>query len=137
MEKFSYVYIMGSSSRRALYVGVTGPLYKRIWEHKNNRGGYFTSKYKCDRLLYFEQFHHIKAAIAREKELKGWRRKKKEQLIESTNPEWKDLAADWYPKELMKDGVPIRLNEEHKIPPPYSPADDRAGSLNGRRDDEV
>ena len=90
-----------------------------------------------DRLLYLEQFHHIKAAIAREKELKGWRRKKKEQLIESTNPEWKDLAADWYPKELMKDGVPIRLNEEHKIPPSYSPADDRAGSLNGRRDDEV
>ena len=87
---------MGSSSRRALYTGVTAPLYKRVWEHKNNLGGYFTSKYKCYRLVYFEQFMNIEAAIAREKEIKAWRREKNI-LVESRNPEWRDLAEDWYP----------------------------------------
>ncbi len=104
MDKLSYLYMMGSSSRRALYTGVTVPLYKGVWEHKNNRGGYFTSKYKCYRLVYFEQFTDVNAAIAREKEVRGWRRAKKNALVESKNPEWRDLAADWYPDALMKDG---------------------------------
>jgi putative endonuclease len=105
MDKFSYIYMMGSSSRRALYTGVTAPLYKRVWEHKNDLGGHFTSKYKCYRLVYFEQFMSIKAAITREKEIKGWRREKKNALVESRNPEWKDLAEDWYPDGLMRDGL--------------------------------
>jgi putative endonuclease len=71
MDRFSYLYMMGSSSRRALYTGVTVPLYKRVWEHKNNLGGYFTSKYKCQRLVYFEQFTSVEDAIAREKQVKG------------------------------------------------------------------
>jgi putative endonuclease len=107
MEKISYIYMMGSASRRALYTGVTVPLYKRVWEHKNNLGGYFTSKYKCYRLVYFEPFTHVTAAIAREKEIKGWRGEKKDKLVESVNPGWKDLAADWYPEGLLKDGVPV------------------------------
>jgi putative endonuclease len=89
MEKISYVYLMNSASRRALYTGVTALLYERVWEHKNNLGRYFTSKYKCYRLVYFEQFGSIEAAIAREKEIKGWRRDKKNRLVESLNPEWK------------------------------------------------
>jgi|SRR5215510_215537 len=109
MEKLSYVYMMGSASRRALYTGVTGPLYKRVWELKNNLGGYFTSKYKCHRLVYYESFGHINAAIVREKKIKGWRREKKDTLVRSVNPEWKDLAADWYPQGLLKDGIPIEL----------------------------
>ena len=100
---------MGSASRRALYTGVTAPLYKWVWEHKNNLGGYFTSKYKCYRLVYFEQFAKVETAIAREKEIKGWRREKKDKLVESINPGWKDLAADWYPEELLKDGAPIEF----------------------------
>ena len=100
---------MGSSSRRALYTGVTVPLYKRVWEHKNNLGGYFTSKYKCHRLVYYEQFTDVKAAIAREKEVKGWRREKKNALVQSKNPQWKDLAADWYPDGLLLDGKPVKL----------------------------
>jgi putative endonuclease len=70
MEKISYVYMMGSASRRALYTGVTAPLYARVWQHKNNLGGHFTAKYKCHRLVYFEQFKSVEAAIAREKEIK-------------------------------------------------------------------
>ena len=89
MDKLSYIYMMGSSSRRALYTGVTAPFYERVWEHKNDLGGYFTSKYKCYRLVYFEQFMSIEVAIAREKEIKGWRRAKKNALVESRNPEWK------------------------------------------------
>lgn len=107
MDDLSYVYMMGSASRRALYTGVTVPLYKRVWEHKNNQGGYFTSKYKCHRLIYFETFTNVKTAIEREKEIKGWRREKKNKLVESINPEWKDLAADWYPDGLLLAGKPV------------------------------
>jgi putative endonuclease len=99
--------MMGSASRRALYTGVTVPFYKRVWQHKNNLGGYFTTKYKCYRLVYFEEFQNVEAAIAREKKIKGWRREKKDRLVESVNPGWRDLAEDWYPEGLLKDGVPV------------------------------
>ena len=111
MEKVSYVYMMGSASRRALYTGVAVPLYKRVWQHKNNQGGYFTTKYKCYRLVYFDQFTNVETAIAREKEIKSWRREKKNKLVESVNPGWKDLAADWYPEGLLKDGVPVKFSK--------------------------
>ncbi|MGH9636736.1 MAG: GIY-YIG nuclease family protein, partial [Candidatus Angelobacter sp.] len=101
----------GSTSRHVLYTGVTAFLYLRVWQHKNNQGGYFTSKYKCYRLLYFEQFTNVEAAIAREKEIKGWRREKKDRLVKSMNPGWKDLAEGWYPEGLMKDGLLIDLNK--------------------------
>jgi putative endonuclease len=96
MEKISFVYMMGSASRRALYTGVCASLYKRVWEHKKNIGGSFTAKYKCHRLVYYEQFANVLTAIDREKEIKGWRREKKNRLVETMNPEWKDLAAEWY-----------------------------------------
>jgi putative endonuclease len=111
MEKVSYVYMMGSTSRRALYTGVTALLFMRVWQHKNDQGGYFTAKYKCYRLVYFEQFTSVEAAIVREKEIKGWRREKKNKLVESKNPGWKDLAANWYPEGLMKDGVLIDFSK--------------------------
>jgi len=62
-------------------------------------GRIFHYKYKCYRLVYFEQFTSVEAAISREKEIKGWRREKKNNLVESMNPTWKDLAADWYPTD--------------------------------------
>jgi putative endonuclease len=99
MEKVSYVYMMGSTSRRALYTGVTAFLYLRAWQHKNNEGGYFTTKYKCYRLVYFEQFTNVEAAISREKEIKGWRREKKDKLVESMNPSWKTLPQIGIPKD--------------------------------------
>jgi putative endonuclease len=76
-----------------LYTGVTNNLMRRVREHKAGIGSGFTSKYKLDRLLYFERFEEVHNAIEREKRIKGWMRIKKIALIVSTNPAWKDLAG--------------------------------------------
>jgi len=78
-----------------LYVGVTNSVEYRSHQHKTGKGGYFTSKYKCTKLIYYEEFSDITEAIAREKELKGWSRKKKEALINKVNPLWGDLSKEW------------------------------------------
>ncbi len=79
-----------------LYVGVTNSVERRAFEHKNGKGGYFTSKYKLNKLIYYEEFEYVNDAIAREKELKGWSRKKKDKLIKGLNPLWTDLSDEWY-----------------------------------------
>ena len=95
-RKQFFVYIMtGEPKSAVLYTGVTGKLVRRIWQHKNKLTPGFTSRYNLTRLVYFEHFFYPDAAIAREKEIKGWRRSKKIKLIESTNPRWEDLAKDW------------------------------------------
>ncbi len=91
-----YVYMMQSSSRRALYIGLTRNLERRVWEHKHSRIERFTSQYNAHRLVYYEEFHDVRAAIYREKQLKGWTRAKKNWLVERVNPEWKDLSAEWF-----------------------------------------
>src|SRR5579864_4176848 len=78
-----------------LYTGVTGNLSRRVFQHKNKLVPGFTSRYNLTRLVYYECFFYADAAIAREKEFKGWRRSKKIALIESVNPRWNDLARDW------------------------------------------
>lgn len=88
-----YVYILANKSR-TLYTGVTNNLVRRIYEHKNKTVPGFTSKYNLTRLVYFEETADIKEAIYREKQIKGWLRKKKIALIESVNPEWKDLSEE-------------------------------------------
>ena len=90
-----YVYMMMSSSRRALYTGVTGNLMTRVRQHKNHIVEGFCDKYNCTRLVYFEAFMYVKNAIAREKQIKGRIRAKKTRLIESMNPEYRDLASHW------------------------------------------
>jgi putative endonuclease len=89
-----YVYIMTNRSG-TLYTGVTNDLSRRIYEHKQGKGGQFTSKYHVKSLLYFEETRDIHAALAREKQLKGWTRGKKLELIATDNPKWVDLSADW------------------------------------------
>jgi putative endonuclease len=89
-------YILGSLSG-ILYIGVTGNLHKRIFDHKFNKIEGFTHDYKIHRLLYWESFGDVLNAIDREKQLKGWGREKKIALIKSTNPHWLDLSKDWYP----------------------------------------
>ncbi|OGH91856.1 MAG: endonuclease [Candidatus Magasanikbacteria bacterium RIFOXYD2_FULL_39_9] len=84
-----------ASESGTLYVGVTNDLTRRISEHKQNLIEGFTKKYKCHKLVYYENYSDIKQAIAREKEIKGWLRKKKEQLIKNINPGWKDLSVEW------------------------------------------
>ena len=89
-----YTYVLTNKGRSVLYVGVTNDLERRIYEHKNHLIPGFTDRYNVDRLVYFETTSDIKVAIEREKEIKGWTRKKKEKLIFSQNPQWKDLALE-------------------------------------------
>jgi putative endonuclease len=93
--KTYYVYIMTNRSR-TLYTGVTKNPERRVLEHKRKLIPGFTAKYNIHKLAYFETYGDIRAAIAREKQIKGWLRSKKVALIESRNPDWKDLSAEWY-----------------------------------------
>ena len=96
-ERRSYcVYIMGSLSG-TLYVGFTGNLHKRVFQHKFHQMEGFTNKYGVERLLYRASYDDVHKAIAREKQLKGWSRARKIALIELRNPHWLDLAKEWYP----------------------------------------
>jgi len=88
-----YVYIMASKTG-TLYIGVTNNLIRRIYEHKNNLVDGFSKKYSCHKLVYYEQCVDINAAISKEKQLKKWRREKKEDLIKTMNPSWKDLSLE-------------------------------------------
>lgn len=90
-----YVYILTNRSR-TLYTGVTNDLTRRVYEHKQKLLPGFTEKYNISRLVYFEETSDVRDAIAREKQIKGWTRAKKIALIESINPEWKDLSDGWY-----------------------------------------
>ena len=81
---------------KTLYTGMTNNLRRRLFEHKNKLTPGFTSKYNIGKLIYFEEVGDLKAAIAREKQIKGWLRTKKIQLIESINPSWKDLSQNWF-----------------------------------------
>jgi len=89
-----YVYILASRSR-AMYVGMTGFLMTRVLSHRTGEGSCFTRKYRIYRLVYYEVFHSVAAAIGRETEIKKWRREKKVALIVRKNPTWEDLAAEW------------------------------------------
>ena len=91
-----FVYIL-TNRTRTLYVGVTNDLVRRAYEHRSGEIPGFTSRYKIDRLVYFEQFEDIRQAIAREKQIKGWLRSRKVELIEGVNPGWKDLSREWLP----------------------------------------
>ena len=92
-----FVYILANRSG-TLYVGVTNDLARRLYEHREKLIPGFTSHYHIDRLVYFEHTPDVRAAIAREKQIKRWRREKKVALIESVNRDWKDLSAGWTPE---------------------------------------
>ena len=95
MPKSYYVYIRTNRSK-TLYTGVTNDLIRRVAEHKQKALPGFTQRYNIDRLAFFEETGDARDAIAREKQIKGWSRAKKIALIESINPEWKDLSEDWF-----------------------------------------
>jgi len=90
-----YVYMMTNKSNKVLYTGVTNNLERRLWEHKNKKVKGFTSRYNAIKLVYFELTSDINSAIEREKQIKGLLRAKKNKLVESINPEWKDLSDEW------------------------------------------
>jgi putative endonuclease len=91
---FSYI---AASKSRTLYIGMTGDLQKRIFQHKQKTHEGFSATYDCNRLAWFERFEEVSSAIAREKQLKGWTRAKKIALIQANNPTWEDKSKDWYP----------------------------------------
>ncbi len=93
-DRHYYVYILTNASR-TLYVGVTNNLERRMYEHKNKLVRGFATKYNITWLAYYEETPSIESAIAREKQIKAWRRSKKTALVESANPQWKDLSLDW------------------------------------------
>jgi putative endonuclease len=92
----SFVYMMTNKSRVVLYTGVTNDLERRVWEHQNGELPGFTKTYKVNRLVYYEDYDDPLEAIAREKEIKGWRRSKKNALVETLNPKWADLSAEFF-----------------------------------------
>ena len=103
------VYIMASRTH-VFYVGVTNDIVRRVREHKQGTFEGFTSRYNIDRLVWYEVWPYVRTAIAREKQIKPWRREKKIRLIESLNPTWQDLSEDW--------GKPIQpLRRDPQIPP--------------------
>ena len=89
-----YVYILTNKRHSVLYTGITNNLDRRIFEHKTKQNEGFTSKYNVDRLVYYETIEDVNYAIEREKQIKAGPQKKKIELIESTNPDWKDLAVE-------------------------------------------
>ncbi len=90
-----YVYMLSNWNHNVLYIGVTSELSRRLYEHKNKLAAGFTSRYNVHKLVYYETCGDVRSAIAREKELKGWRREKKNALVEKYNPDWHDLSEDW------------------------------------------
>ena len=129
MDKTYVVYILASRSR-SLYTGVTNNLQRRLAQHQEKLVPGFTSRYNIFRLVHFEVFGYIRTAIAREKEIKAWRREKKITLIEGQNPRWEDLSGPFF-----KDGQ----RQQAKYPPsknakgkstadPSPPSNDRPGS---------
>ncbi len=105
MKKY-YVYIMNSPTG-TLYTGMTSNLKRRVYEHKQKLREGFTKKYNVTRLAYYEETSDVQTALAREKEIKKWRRSKKIALIKTINPRWQDLSAGWY-DEVTQDleGLP-------------------------------
>ena len=89
------VYIMTNWKRTTLYIGVTNDLERRVAQHRTHALKGFTDTYNLEKLVYYEECPQVDDAIKREKQLKGWTRAKKNRLIESMNPHWRDLAADW------------------------------------------
>ncbi|NER13571.1 GIY-YIG nuclease family protein [Leptobacterium flavescens] len=94
MRKY-HIYIITNKNNTVLYTGVTSNLTKRIYQHKVKAYKSFSSRYNCNKLVYFEEHSNMRAAIAREKQIKAGSRRKKEQLINSINPEWNDLSDGW------------------------------------------
>ncbi len=94
MKRHYFVYIMTNKYNTVLYTGVTNDLTRRVYEHKQKHGGAFTSRYNVNKLVYSETFYDINEAIAREKQIKAGSRQKKIDLVNSINPEWKDLMKE-------------------------------------------
>ena len=100
-----YVYIVTNRRKTTVYTGVTNDIHRRVYEHKNHLVHGFTDRYNLEWLVYIEETNDVNAAIAREKQIKGWSRAKKNALIESKNPAWHDLSEEWVPKDTPQTAL--------------------------------
>lgn len=107
-----YVYILTNWNNEVMYVGMTNNLERRIFEHKNKLVEGFTKKYNVFKLVYYEHGNDVNAVIAREKEIKKWRREKKDNLVKKLNPEWKDLSLEWNAPEPRLPVISTSDSEE-------------------------
>ena len=101
-----YVYILTNKNDRVMYIGVTNDLRRRVYEHKNDYTDGFTKRYHVHKLVHYEVTSDVRVAIEREKEIKGWIRAKKNALVTSSNPTWRDLSEDWF-----RDSSSLRSSE--------------------------
>ena len=99
-----------SNRSKTLYTGITNSLYRRVRQHKEAVGSEFTTRYKVDRLVYYERFDDVHRAIGREKQIKGLLRIKKIALIVSVNPAWRDLSEGWYDRDQFEPDEPVHTN---------------------------
>jgi len=95
-SKYYYVYVLTNWNNKVMYVGMTNDLLRRTAEHKSGLISGFTKNYNVKKLVYYEDTKYVNNAIAREKEIKKWRREKKNQLVMTMNPDWVDLSDGWY-----------------------------------------
>lgn len=108
-ERRFHVYIMASRAWGTLYIGITGDLFRRVFEHRQGLVNGFTKTYGVKNLVSFEEWATATAAIHREKRLKKWPRTWKINLIRTDNPDWRDLAAEWYPKRMTAAELDVWL----------------------------
>ncbi|MFN2509804.1 MAG: GIY-YIG nuclease family protein [Chthoniobacterales bacterium] len=121
--KAFFVYMMSNQSRVVLYTGVTNDLERRVSEHQHGAVTGFTKRYRCNRLVYYEDFPDITAAIAREKQIKGWTRAKKNVLVESINRDWTDLSRTLFdPVGGPSPSARLRMTEQSA----NAPSEERA-----------
>jgi putative endonuclease len=135
-EYHFYVYILSSKSR-TIYVGLTNNLFSRVMEHRAAKFGSYTARYRITRLVYVEKYKYINDAIAREKQLKDWRRERKVALIDADNPTWDDLANGWdeWQERVRRQahGLSVAVLDAVRLPTQFGTADPSA-SL---RDDSI
>ncbi len=113
-----FVYMTTNYAETVLYIGVTSDLVGRIWEHQHGKGSKFTRKYHADRLLFYEHFGDVHAAIVREKQLKGWTRAKKESLIRTMNPTREDITYQLDPnwrRAVEGPSTPLHSAQDDKV----------------------
>ena len=114
MEQKGYVYFVSNAHNNVLYIGVTNSLKRRSLEHANKLGSRFTIKYNCGKLVYYEVYPDIEQAIAREKLLKRYKRKWKDKLVESINPNWLDLSATFVDDPALRGDSPVKPANDEK-----------------------
>ena len=115
MKSTYYVYLLTNKKNGVIYTGITNNLYRRLIEHKAGIASDFTERYGLDKLVYYEVSNYVLNAIAREKQIKSWRRSKKIELIESINPDWLDLSEEIIDQDTISEIKKILVDQYDQL----------------------